>query len=368
MGAGEGGPCTISGFFVAPFSKKRVPPCPPSGALFAHANKRSDLAIRPRICPSQNASPSKGSCETLTSSVNAEAAILPCVFEKGLKNLDPGAVTAIAPTVFGFSATRTNFGLSCQEPMKSLSRARQLVPHHMLRGTVCLTGLLALVPFVQAQTTRIPLTMVVGSTGHMRNDSKGPYVTGVDYVGVWLEPSRWPRMSFDFCMNWPFTIPVRPKRTVEHDLTDPVPHGGGIPMGVFTSPSGNDLVISRPLNAAVKTFADIPVGSSISPDSAEVRICNSDCSEYYVLIFGKESVWYPEEKLSAAGTTKPVVTRTSAESWSIFFPPRSIGRLWKRSGVRADLGLYYYDGRIEVELQKSPVPPPDAPRPARRIE
>ena len=83
----------------------------------------------------------------------------------------------------------------------------------------CVVTLLALLPVAPAQTTRVPLTMVVGSSGHMRNDGKGPYVTGVDYVGVWLDPSRWPRMSFDFCMNWPFTIPPRPKRTVEHHIS-----------------------------------------------------------------------------------------------------------------------------------------------------
>ena len=236
-----------------------------------------------------------------------------------------------------------------------------------LRRLVSAVGFLAVLPLAVAQTTQTPLTMVVGSSGHMRSDGKGPYVTGVDYVAVWLEPSRWPRMSFDFCMNWPFTIPPRPKRTVEHHLTDPVPTGGGKPIGVFSSPSGNDLVISRPLNATVRSFMDIAVGSSVSPDSAEVRFCNADCTEYYVVIFGKESVWYPEEKLTAAGTTHAVVARTSESSWSIVFPPQSKGRLWRRSRTRADLGLFYYEGRVDVQIQQSPAPP-DAPRPAPRPE
>lgn len=233
------------------------------------------------------------------------------------------------------------------------------------RGCIpCVLTLLTLLPVARAQTTRVPLTMVVGSSGHMRNDGKGPYVTGVDDVGVWLDPSRWPRKSFDFCMNWPFAAPQQPKRTVEHHLTDPVPDGGGSPIGVFTSPYANDLVISRPLTATLKGFTDIPIGSSVLPDSAEVRFCNADCTEYYVVIFGKESVWYPNENLGAAGTTKATVTRAAEDSWSIVFPPKSIGRLWKRSGTRADIGLFYYEGRADVQLQKSPVPP-DKPLPAR---
>lgn len=230
---------------------------------------------------------------------------------------------------------------------------------------VTILGLwVALLPVAQAQTDRVPLAMVVGSSGHMRNDGKGPYVTGVDYVGIWLDPGKWPTMSFDFCMNWPFTIPPKPKRTVEHHLTDPVPDGGGNRIGVFTSPFGNDLVISRPLTANVKGFTDIPIGPSVTPDSAEVRFCNENCTEFYVVIFGKESVWYPKENLGAAGTTKATVTRTAEDVWSIVFPPKSIERLWKRGGTRADLGLFYYEGRADVQLQKTPVPP-DAPRPAR---
>jgi hypothetical protein len=93
------------------------------------------------------------------------------------------------------------------------------------------------------------------------------------------------------------------------------------------------------------------VGSSVSPDSAEVRFCSSVCSEYYSLIFGAESVWYPELKINGAGTTKATVTRTSDTSWAIIFPAKSIGRLWKRSGTLTDLGLYYYEGRVDIQRQ-----------------
>jgi hypothetical protein len=120
---------------------------------------------------------------------------------------------------------------------------------------------------------------------------------------------------------------------------------------VFRSAFGNDLVISKPMTATTKTFTDISIGASVSPQSAEVRFCNADCSEYYVLIFGEGSVWYPEEKLNGVGTTNAVVTRTSQTSWSIRFPPKSVGRLWRRSGTPAGLGLYYYEGQADVEIQ-----------------
>jgi hypothetical protein len=212
-------------------------------------------------------------------------------------------------------------------------------------------GMLACGNASSAHAADVPLSMVVSSTGQMRNDGKGLYSTGVDYVGIWLEPSRWPRMSFDFCMNWPFKKLPASTRTVEHHLTAPVPGGGGTSLGVFTSPMGNDLVISKPMTAGVNTFIDMAVGSSVSPDSAEVRFCNSVCSEYYSLIFGAESVWYPELKINGAGTTKATVTRTSDTSWAIIFPAQSIGRLWKRSGTLTNLSLYYYEGRVDIQRQ-----------------
>jgi hypothetical protein len=223
---------------------------------------------------------------------------------------------------------------------------------HWLAARILLTiGMLTCGNASSAHSADVPLNMIVSSTGQMRNDGKGPYTTGVDYVGIWLEPSRWPRMSFDFCMDWPFKKPPTPTRTVEHHLTAPVPGGGGSSLGVFTSPMGNDLVISKPMTVMVNTFTEMAVGSSVSPDSAEVRFCNSVCSEYYSLIFGVGSVWYPELKINGAGTTNATVTRTSDTSWAIIFPAKSIGRLWKRSGTVTDLGLYYYEGRADIQRQ-----------------
>jgi hypothetical protein len=61
---------------------------------------------------------------------------------------------------------------------------------------------------LQAQTQQkecdIRLNAVVSSSGNLRNDGKGAYSTGKDWVGVWLNPSRWPQQSFHICMNWPF--------------------------------------------------------------------------------------------------------------------------------------------------------------------
>lgn len=226
-----------------------------------------------------------------------------------------------------------------------------------------------------SQTDReVRLNVVVSSTGNLRNDGKGTYFTGTDYVAAWLNPTRWPEMSFNICMNWPFakfpgvdslTAPAptgtHENRTLLHHLTDPVPQEGVKSIGVFTGPGGgNDIALPKPLTSTITSFTDMAIGTSLSPQSAEVRFCNSDCSEVYDLLFGEKSVFgYPN--INGEGTTLPIVSRVSETIWTISFPSGTVGRLWNRtpgkyrkvptSEDETDLGLYYYEGSLEIQKQ-----------------
>jgi hypothetical protein len=213
-----------------------------------------------------------------------------------------------------------------------------------------------------AADTRLNVT--IGSTGNLTSDGKGMYYTGTDGLAAWLDPARFPTMSFDICTNWPFwkhpgvnssasppPTGLPSGRRLIHRITDPVPDGGGKSLGVFDSPYGNDVTISNPVAFGVNSFLDMRVGSNVSPDSGEVRFGNADATEYYSLIFGAGSLFYPDMSLHGKGTTKPSVTRVSERTWRISFPAKTIGRLWRRSGELTDLGLYYYEGMIDVQLQ-----------------
>ncbi len=219
-------------------------------------------------------------------------------------------------------------------------------------------GMLAFGGASSALADDVRLNLIVSTTGKLASDGKGTYRTGEDYVAVWFDPSRWPQMSFDICTSWPFDKTLGPPasgvsgaRTLDHDMTAPVPDGGGTPLGIFKSPYGNDVALSKPLTSRVSSFTDMAVGASLSPDSAEVRFCNSDCTEYYSLIFGAKSLFYLETTIHGAGTTKPTVTRMSETNWTISFLEGTVGRLWKRSGELTDLGLYYYDGSFDIQKQ-----------------
>jgi hypothetical protein len=169
------------------------------------------------------------------------------------------------------------------------------------------------------------LNVTVGSSGNLSNDGKGIYRTGVDGVAAWLDLTRWPQMSFDICIDWPFArypgasaasapqpTGMHGRRTLVHRMTDPVPGGGGRPLSVFDGQHGNDVAISNPLTTTIRSFLDMAIGSSLSPDSAEVRFCNSDCSEFHSLVFGGRNLFDQENSsLNGIGTTRPTITRTS---------------------------------------------------------
>lgn len=227
---------------------------------------------------------------------------------------------------------------------------------------------------IQAQTQKkecdTRLNAVVSSSANLSNDGKGTYYTGKDWVGIWLNPSRWPNQSFHICMNWPFgAFPecdssikqgptgLRDTRTLLHRMINPVRKGEGKSLGVFTGPGGgNDIALSRPLTSTINSFTDMAIGSSLSPQSAEVRFCNSDCSEYYGLLFGdsltfgKGTVW-GDPRINGANSTRPIVTRTSELTWTITFSPGTVGRLWNRTPEIPTSELYYYEGSLEIKKQ-----------------
>ena len=218
---------------------------------------------------------------------------------------------------------------------------------------------------LQAQTHQkecdIRLNAVVSSSGNLNNDGKGTYYTGKDWVGAWLNPSRWPEQSFIICMNWPFggfpscdsTTPTgsRDTRTLLHRMNNPVPNGGGKLLGVFTGPGGgNDIALSKPLTSTINSFTDMAIGTSLSPQSAEIRFCNADCSEYYSVIFGDHSL-FGNLKIHGAGSRRPIVTRTSELNWTISFPAGTVGRLWNRTPEVPISELYYYKGSLEINKQ-----------------
>jgi len=218
----------------------------------------------------------------------------------------------------------------------------------------------------QQEECDIRMNAVVGSSGNLSNDGKGTYYSGKDWVAIWLNPTAFRNQSFHICMNWPYnffktcdsaTAPAptgtSDSRTLLYVMTNPISRGEGKSLGVFTGPgAGNDISMSRPLTSTINSFTDMAIGSSLSPLSTEVRFCNSDCSEYYSLIFGDSYLFDVNgPKMNGAGSTRPIVSRTSESNWTISFPSGTIGRLWNRKPEVPTSELYYYEGSLEIKKQ-----------------
>src|SRR5438105_15223170 len=90
----------------------------------------------------------------------------------------------------------------------------------------------------QQKECDIRMNAVVSSSGNLSNDGKGTYYTGKDWIGIWLNPTRWPEQSFHICMSWPFnffhtcdsaTAPAptgnRGNRTLVHHMINPILKG-----------------------------------------------------------------------------------------------------------------------------------------------
>ena len=161
---------------------------------------------------------------------------------------------------------------------------------------------------------------------------------------------NWPFGGFPECDSATKSAPTgnRDSRTLLHRMTNPVLKGGKS-LGVFTGPGGgNDIALSRPLTSTVNSFNNMAIGSSLSPQSAEVRFCNSDCSEYYSVIFGDHSL-FGNQQIHGVGSMKPIVTRTSELTWTIIFSQGTVGRLWNRTPEIPTSELYYYEGSLEIK-------------------
>lgn len=250
--------------------------------------------------------------------------------------------------------------------MKSQKYSFRSVCNRKMANVFAMAMIVFLCP-LQAQPQQkecdIRMNAVVSSSGNLSNDGKGTYYTCKDWVAIWLNPTRWSNQSFHICMNWPFnffktcdsvTSPAptgtRNNRTLLHRMTNPISKGEGKSLGVFTGPGGgNDIAISRPLTSTINSFTDMAIGSSLSPLSTEVRFCNSDCSEYYSVIFGDSGVM--STSINGAGSTRPIVSRTSESTWTISFPTGTIGRLWNRTPEIPTSELYYYEGSLEIQKQ-----------------
>jgi hypothetical protein len=206
----------------------------------------------------------------------------------------------------------------------------------------------------------VPMKTTVINTGNsLQDDGKGLFVDGVDNDSV-LDMNAFALFTFD--RNKPDS---RTLRSISVDLDKPVPGGGGSPMGVFRNPIAEKLPAGDnrggvfasywrlDSNNRVYAVRDIPLGQTVDSERTQIWITSQFDGKRYGLQMGPwSSKCEPFAELRTAGTTKAKITRTGANSYTIFAAPGSIASLSDVTDQRHPIGIGLYF--ISFEVTASP--------------
>jgi hypothetical protein len=198
-------------------------------------------------------------------------------------------------------------------------------------------------------------------SSHLKSDGKGTYKDGVDKVvsrdqhGYNLEISG--HRLFYRSGNRHDLSP----RYITIDLNSPVTTSGSKTKGIIND---NDLELhvlykidTTVSPQVVYNFREIPVGSSVEVDRAEIIFYVND--KAHVLTFGPWGFGKNNEaiahkgKINGKGTNPVIVTRKSNSNYTIHSKPGSAGRLWNVENISnpIDLGLYHVGFIIHLQEQ-----------------
>lgn len=144
-------------------------------------------------------------------------------------------------------------------------------------------------------------------------------------------------------------------RTLSVNLNQPVPGGGGVPLGIVTITGDNLLYTSwKRVGDTVRSPTNIPVGRIETAEQTNVSF-HLD-GRFHVLQMGPRPLGNCEQgadsnRVHGTGTTAATIYRASQSRWVVDLPAGSIGRLFDVSHGRQhaiDKGLYYVHLHFEL--------------------
>lgn len=142
-------------------------------------------------------------------------------------------------------------------------------------------------------------------------------------------------------------------RTLRVNLNNPVPGGGGTPLGVLTSGSDDMLFAAwKRIGNAAQSLHDILVGLTVT--AAQLNVSVHLGERFYVLQMGPQPLGICHtnvNRVNGAGTSTGTIYRASQTKWVIDLPAGSIGRLFdlhNTTHYAVDRGLYYVRLHFEI--------------------
>ena len=176
---------------------------------------------------------------------------------------------------------------------------------------------------------------------HLRDDGKGAYARGVDYVDSFFQGHG----QYKWVLRPTQEVGGKEVRSFYANMNDPVAGSGAVALGDVRDYRSQVIVFaSRPLDR-------LAIGVPERGDKVTVHFHSR--GKYYGMVFEPRPTGTGNTLLTGAGTTASILTRTGDSTWTLELPPGSVGRLWEDPGhdQRVDRGLYHFDLSIAVKVE-----------------
>jgi hypothetical protein len=210
----------------------------------------------------------------------------------------------------------------------------------------CAAG--ALVCTGEDDTATVGPTVMADYSSGVSSDGRGPYVEGTDGV-------RYSVVLYVAALHLDHNKSVKKPRAYTVNLNNPVPGGGGVPLGIITD--GLDTHIETQWYTVGNTrqnMHNIAIGQTVTADQIDVGFHIN--GRFHILQMGPQAYGHchaTPTQVTGAGTTAGTIYRASATKWVIDLPVGSAGRLfdlYNTTQYAVDKGLYYTQLHLEIGI------------------
>jgi hypothetical protein len=198
------------------------------------------------------------------------------------------------------------------------------------------------------QTATVAPTVITDYSNGLSSDDRGPYVQATDGVGYSVVTTV-ATLSLDKASK-----SVKNPRLYTVNLDNPVPGGGGLPLGSITDGSG-DINIEVQWYRAGDTrqnLHNIPIGTTVTANQIDLTFHIN--GHFHILQMGPQPYGHCHSAPTAVvgnGTSSGTIYRASATKWVIDLPAGSVGRLfdlYNTDQYAVDRGLYSTQLHLEI--------------------
>ena len=190
-------------------------------------------------------------------------------------------------------------------------------------------------------------TVITDLSNGVSSDGRGSYIQGTDGVGYSFV-AHVAVLSFDKSSK-----SVKNPRKLTVNLNNPVPGGGGVPLGTITDGSDNQIETQwYRAGDTRQNLHNIPVGQTVTANQMNVTFHIN--GRFHTLQMGPQPFGHCHSVPTAvfgAGTSSGTIYRASAPKWVIDLPAGSVGRLfdlYTTDQYAVDKGLYYTQLHYEI--------------------